>query len=110
MKEYEKQPTGLLFQTEELRRMVAENPGDEFTSMYCSSVRVVKGEFLDCMQAVNEEISYFDRDQFEEELEQWLADGAPEDMSEEDFQELLKQELAEYAPYWKPCIILTVDN
>lgn len=124
MKEYEKRPTGLMFNTEELRRMVEENPGmplvvlagqnanpgDEFTSMYCSSVRVVKGEFLDCMQEVNDEISYFDRDKFEEDMEEKLADAVPEDMPEEDFQELLKQEIAEYAPYWKPCIILAVDN
>lgn len=124
MKEYEKVPTGLLFNTDELRQMVTENPdlplvvlagqnanpGDEFTTLFCSSVRCFKGEFLDCMQAIKDEISYFDRNDFKEDLEEYLADGAPEAMAEADFQELFKKELAEYEPYWKPCIILEVDN
>ena len=30
--------------------------------------------------------------------------------SEEEFKEFIKTKLAEYEPYWKPCIILYVDN
>lgn len=124
MKEYEKTPTGLVFPTDELRRLMMENPdlplvvlaGEEanpdreYTYMFCGSVRANLGEFLDCNQAVNDECSYFDRDEFEEDLEEKLADEAPAGMIEEDFQALLKKELAEYEPYWKPCIILTVNN
>lgn len=32
------------------------------------------------------------------------------DYTDEEFDALVKKAIAEYDPYWKPCIILNVDN
>lgn len=46
-------------------------------------------------------------DEFEEAVADSLADG---DYTDEEFDALVKKTVAEYDPYWKPCIILNVDN
>ena len=48
-----------------------------------------------------------DRDEFEEAVADSLADS---DYTDEEFDALVKKTVAEYDPYWKPCIILNVDN
>lgn len=50
---------------------------------------------------------FTDRDEFEEAIADSLADR---DCTDEEFNALVKKEMAEYDPYWKPCIILNVDN
>lgn len=43
--------------------------------------------------------------------EEAVADSlADSDYTDEEFDALLKKTVAEYDPYWKPCIILNVDN
>lgn len=116
MKEFEQKPTGLLHAGDELRKLLLEHPDlpllvfagedavcGEWSWTSCSSVRAELGEFLDCQQSAYPEKVFADRQEFEEELEEHLFDG---DLSDEEF----KRELAAYEPYWKPCIILYVDN
>lgn len=45
--------------------------------------------------------------EFEEAVADSLADV---DYTDEEFDALVKKTVAEYDPYWKPCIILNVDN
>lgn len=105
----ERRPTGLLHTADELRQLIRNNPtlpllvfaGEEANS------KVYKGEFLDCAQTVNDCMCYTDRDEFEEAVADSLADG---DYTDEEFDALVKKTVAEYDPYWKPCIILNVDN
>ena len=116
----ERHPTGLLHSADELRQLIRENPalpllvfaGEEANSgdypyMSCSYIKAYKGEFLDCTQTVNDCMCYTDRDEFEEAVADSLADG---DYTDEEFDALVKKTVAEYDPYWKPCIILNVDN
>lgn len=102
----ERRPTGLLHTADELRQLIRNSPtlpllvfaGEEANSgdysyMSCSYIKAYKGEFLDCTQTVNDCMCY--------------TDG---DYTDEEFDALVKKTVAEYDPYWKPCIILNVDN
>ncbi len=121
----ERRPTGLLHSADELRQLIRENPtlpllvlaGEEanigdYSYMCCSYIKAYKGEFLDCAQTVNDCMCYTDRDEFEEAVADSLADVdyTDVDYTDEEFDALVKKTVAEYDPYWKPCIILNVDN
>lgn len=121
MKDIERRDTELFTDTKELRQLILDNPGlpllvfagedsnnGEYGYMACSSVRARLGEFLDCQQEVDDTFCFNDRDDFSERLEDQLYDNFKG--SEEEFKALLKEKLAEYDPYWKPCIILYVNN
>lgn len=121
LKQVESRPTELLTSTDELRRLILENPSlpllvfagedcniGDYSYMACSSVNASLGEFLDCQQVINDEYCFTDRDEFQEEMENRLCDSF--DGSDEEFKKFIKAKLAEYEPYWKPCIILYVDN
>ena len=122
MKQEERRPTGIVNSATELRKLIIDNPdlplvvfagedancnGDYMYSS-CSHVSAYVGEFLDCMQTINDEKCYCERDDFEEDLANTLDDYFEE--SEEDFNRRVEKEVAEYDPYWKPCIILYVNN
>lgn len=121
MTQEERMPTGIVQASAELRQLIIDNPdlplvvfaGDDANSgdyMYtsCSHVSAYVGEFLDCAQTINDEKCYCERDDFEEDLANSLDDYFEE--SEEDFNNRVRREVAEYDPYWKPCIILYVNN
>lgn len=120
MKELEKRPTGILTATDELRKLIVENPGlpllvfagedcnsGDWSYMSCSHCSAELGEFLDCMQEVNDERCYCDRDDFREDMEDCYSDF---DGSDSEFEQFIEDRLEEYEPYWKKCIILYVDN
>lgn len=113
--------TGLLTAADGLRQLILDNPGlpllvfagedaniGEYSYMACSSVMASLGVFLDCQQEVDDTYCFTDKDDFSEWLEDQLYEGFKG--SEEEFKEFFKAKLAEYDPYWKPCIILYVDN
>lgn len=121
MTQEERKPTGLLISAQELRQLIIDNPdlpllvfageeansGGDYSLMSCSSVRAYIGEYLDCCQNVNDEKCFTDRDDFEEELKDkhYEFDG-----SDSEFETFIENILVEYEPYWKKCIILSVDN
>ena len=121
MTQEERKPTGLINSTQELRQLILDNPdlpllvfagedansGGDYAMMCCSSVHAYIGEFLDCQQTVNDERCYTDRDDFKEALDNlWYEfDG-----SDAEFEAFIEEKLLEYEPYWKKCIILSVDN
>lgn len=111
----------ILHQTTELRKLIVENPdlplvvfaGDSanigyYSSVACSDVRAYIGEILNCTNDVCDHICD-DRIEFEERLSDSLAEEHPE-LSDDEFDELLKMRIDEFEPYWEKCIILYVDN
>lgn len=120
MREEEKRPTNLLHSADDLKKLILEhsdlpllvfasedaNSGD-YPYMSCGSVYAEIGEFLDCMQDVNDEYCFTDREDFEEKIVDALYDF---NGSEEELEAEVKRRAAEYEPYWKPCIIVNVGN
>ncbi len=120
----ERKPTGLLHSADELKQLIVENPdlpilvfaGDnanngDYPYMSCSYVSAEKGEFLDCEQQIDECKCYTDRDDFEEDVFDVLVnDEQCVDLSDEEFNSVVKQKIAEYDEFWKSCIILRVDE
>ena len=120
----ERKPTGLLHSADELKQLIVENPdlpilvfaGDnanngDYPYMSCSYVSAEKGEFLDCGQQIDECKCYTDRDDFADDVENVLA-GVERyrDLSDDEFNALVEQTVNEYDEFWKPCILLHVDE
>lgn len=115
---------GIVHDTTELRKLIAENPdlpivviaGEESYSgewgyEYCTNVRCDLGEVLDCKIPFGNGIVPTDKDDFEERLAEYLCD-LPEwkELSDEEFDKRLKEELAKYESYWKKVIAIYADN
>ena len=111
-------------QTEELKQLINEHPDypiivlcnsevcidDGYHWWYAPEIRFSIGEILDCEQYVNDERVYEDRSDFEEDLTNNLADcGDYDDLTDEEFDNLVKTELAKYEPYWKKVIEILAD-
>ena len=109
----------MLKQTDELKQLIAEYPDypivvlcdcevcfdDFYTLWYAPHLSFSVGEILDCEQDVNDERVYTDRDEFEEDLAEILADsGDYDDATDEEFDAVVKAELSKYEPYWKEVI------
>lgn len=116
-----KKTIDLFNSTEELRKLIIENPDlplivfagesantGDYSSTSCSDVRAYIGEILGCENDVCDHICD-DRIEFEERLVDKLDEEYPK-LSSEEFDDLLKKRLNEYEPYWEKCIILYVDN
>lgn len=120
-------PTGLLHATDELRQLIIDHPdlpllvfagedandGGDFSYMSCSHVHAYVGEYLDCAQTVNDCRCYTDRDDFEEDLSEILYNQHEEmwgNATNDEWDALLQEELSQYEAFWKPCIILCVNN
>lgn len=125
MRELERRPTELLVASDNLRKLIIENPGlpllvfagddcnsGNYSYMTCSSCWAEVGEFLDCMQEVNDERVYTDRDEFKDALDDHLFDALEDGWhgTDEDWDAYVEQKLAEYEPYWRKAIIFYVDN
>ena len=120
----ERKPSGLLHSADELKQLIAENPdlpilvfaGDDantgdYSYMSCSYIKAYKGEFLDCAQTVNDCMCYTDRDDFEEAVADSLAgEEQYRDLPYDEFNSLVERTVNEYNDFWKPCILLHVDN
>lgn len=112
-----------LNECQELKRLIAENPDlplaffsedtGDYSSGYisCSAVTAEKSEVLDCYQEINDKKAFVGRDEFEEELQEMLC-GIDEyrDLSDEEFDEIFRQEKSKYDDKWKDCIIVYVGN
>lgn len=122
-------PLELTKPTDELKKMIEQYPDypivvlagevantGDYGWMFCSSISFEVEEILDCETPYNnDDIVCTDRDKFNEELEEWLWDELggndnPPKITEDEFQEALKQERARYEPYWKKVIAIYADN
>ena len=113
-----------LNECKELKRLIIENPdlplmffaddtGNDgtFDYMSCSMIRAHKGRVLDYENEVNDEIIFEDESYFEEELEEMLCRiDEYRNLSDEEFEEILKKEKSKYDDKWKDCIVVYVGN
>lgn len=122
MEKHEKLPTGVLFAAQDVRKLMMENPDlpvcflateeantGDYNTMFCTSVHAEIGEILDCQQDINDEIIFTDRDHFEDEL-YCMLDYSDDFDSEEAIDTEFKRLVAEYEPYWRKCILVTIGN
>lgn len=125
MRDEEKRPTELFHKGDTLRKLLLEHPdlpllvlatddanSGDYCTMSCGSIYAEIGEFLDCRQEVNDERCYTDREDFFDAVYNNLDLDTYEhsDLSKDELEAMTEKEVAEYDPYWKPCIILTVGN
>lgn len=110
-------------QTDELKQLIGEHPdylivvlcnyelcGDDSYCWWSPEIKFSIGEILDCEQDINDERVYTDRDEFEEDLANILADsGDYDEATDEEFDGIVKAELAKYEPYWKNVIQIRAD-
>ena len=124
-KKREYRPLGMFTaQTDELKKLIAEHPDlpivvlvssevaadDDYYWWYAPDIRFTFGEILDCEQDVNDVKIYTDRDDFEEDLRDLMWDlDEFEGAAEEEFEEAVKERLADYEPYWKKVIQIRAD-
>lgn len=110
--------SGILADTEELKKLIAEHPDcpiavlcseevgcSDYAWTYASDIRFEFGEILDCEQEIYDCKIYSDRDEFEEELEEKLWEDL-KPITEEELKKRLAEELKKYEPYWKDCILI----
>lgn len=111
--------TGLLNATDELRKLILENPElpllvlagqrsntGSYAYMSCSIVKAEIGKFLDCANVFNRKQCFTDRN----ELEVTILYYSDFKGTYKEFLDYVKSEMERYEPYWKPCIIVRVDN
>lgn len=100
---------------EGFRRLLNENPELPIVSFIlvdvregCQeidcSIRAEIGEVLNCTVKPDEGRVYYDREDLEEDLRFYL-DGITTD-SEEEFEQMIKDQMKMYEPYWVKCIIV----
>ena len=120
-------PLDLATNTDKLKELISVNPdlpivvlageqanSGDYTSMYCSDVRFLIEEILDCEVPYMEYVET-DRIHFEEEIEEWLWDDMGGNdknstLSEAVFEDALKELKEEFEPYWKKVIVIMADN
>lgn len=116
-----------IFTGDNIRQMLLDNPdlpiaflveveyfSGEYQSEFASSAHAEIGELLDCYQTIDECRIFTDRDDFKEQLEDNIWFDAPADLSKEEtekwVEDELKKQLVEYDKHWKKCILITVSN
>ncbi len=97
----------------DLPLMVMAGPDacNDYGYVSCGYVYAELGECLDCYPGFDEERIYTDRNAFEEDLADNMAyDDESGKLPEAEFEANVKEKLAEYEPYWRPCIKVYVNN
>lgn len=121
MLDREKQPTGLMHSGEQLRKLLLEYPelplivfaeedanNGDYPWISCTDISAEVGEFLDCQQEYKDCYCFIDRDEFRDEIAETVY--LNQEITDEQLERETERIFAEYKPYWKPCIILTVGN
>lgn len=116
-------PLDLTRSTDELKALILEHPNypivvlageeavcNDYSYTYCSSIAFGIGDILDCEVPCKNEKVYSDKDDFIEDMTDYLAEMYYEDMPDEKFEKLVDKEIAKYDPYWKKVICILVDN
>ncbi len=117
-----KKTIDLFNSTEELRKLIIENPDlplvvfagesantGDYSSTSCSDVRAYIGEILNCENDVSKDRVFDDREEFKDVLFDELEYEHPK-LDNDELYELFEKKINEYEPYWEKCIILYVDN
>ena len=112
----------LVQKTDELKKLIFENPdlpivvlAGEYANSgywgwtYCSSISFGIDEILDCDFYDYDDTVFNDRDRFEEAIADMLCDEYG-DKSNEEFENAIKNKMAEFEPYWKKVIAIYATN
>lgn len=118
------QKLNLVKDSTELRKAIAENPDlpivvmvgsdaacSDYYYTYCDVVKAEVGEILDCYTPWSDEAVYNNRNDFEENLTDYLYENPKyKNISDEEFKKVLEEEKAKYESYWTKVIIVKADN
>ena len=112
--------------TDGLRELILEHPsyplmvlcGEEanagdYSWMVATDVRFFVGEYLDCEHPFRDDYLYCDRDDFEEDLEEWIWGemcGNEHEPTDAELQARKEIELAKYEGHWKNVIFIYANN
>ena len=118
MKDY-----GFVHDASELRAMIAKNPdlpivvlaGEEanvgdYYWMYCSDVRCCIDYILDVETPYDDECVFTEICEFEDKVRNYLYNDATKKLSDDEYDAMVKAEVAKYEPYWKKVIAVYVTN
>lgn len=108
--------------TDELKKLILENPdlpiavlcGEDanigyWGYMFCTEISFHIGEILDCDFYDYDDSVFADRDRLEEKIIDDLSDVYP-NISNEEFDAIVKKEVEKYEPYWQKAIMIYADN
>ena len=122
MSEFKSYTYTLTQKTDELRKLILENPdlpiavlcGEDANAgycgyMFCTHIGFSVGEILDCDFYDYDDAVFIDRDRLEEKITEDLCDKYP-DVSNKEFDVLVKEEVKKYEPYWQKAIMIYADN
>ena len=114
---------GVINDASELRKLIAENPnlpivvlaGEEANSgdyywMYCSSVSCKICWILDAVTPYDDERIFCDKEEFENAVFDGLWDEDAIGLSDEEYEAMVKAEVAKYEPYWRKVIAVYANN
>ena len=109
---------GVLAELTELKKIILENPNlriavlveddlctGDYSWMYAPNVRCEIGEILDCDQEICEGKIYNDKIEFEEDIADSIMDKYAH-LTDAEFNEKVREEMRNYAPYWETCILV----
>lgn len=111
--------------TGELKKLIIENPdlpivvlageeanGGDYCWMFCSDISFGIEEILDCDFYDYNDAVFYDRNMFEEYIEDILYDEYhnKHNKSEEEYEKAIKDKLTEFEPYWKKVIAIYATN
>lgn len=122
MSEFKSYTYTLIQKTDELRKLILENPdlpiavlcGEDANAgycgyMFCSKISFSIGEILDCDFYDYDDAVFTDRDRLKEKITEDLCDKYP-DISDKEFNALVKEKVKKYEPYWQKAIMIYADN
>lgn len=118
MTDAEKNPSGYLMQSHQLLKLIEQHPElpllfqatEAAGGCVCSQIHAWIGEVLDCKQQINDEKIYTDRDELMDDLRDVVYDTDPYDDRPDSYYDKMAEQLAaEYEPFWRECIIITLQ-
>lgn len=114
----------LIKDTSELKKLIIENPDlplvvlcnyelcadDSYSWWYAPSVKFEIGYILNCEAEINPDHIYTDESELEDDLVNYLEDEEQyKNLSDTEFDKVVKEKLKEYEPYWKKVIAIYAD-
>ena len=112
-------------QSDPIRKLILEHPelpivfmanedanNGDYSLMFCAVATAEIGEILDCWQDINPDVTYTDRDDFREAIDEHIYGFLNQYDNHDDawFDAEIKRIEGLYEPYWRDCILIKVGN
>lgn len=115
---------GIVHDNSELRKLIAENPdlpivvlvgeyawSGEYGYECCTDVACCIDEILDCETPFDDEYVFSDRDDFEEQLADYLMTlPKAKNLTDKEFDKMVEAEVLKYVPYWRKVISIRANG